>query len=156
MAGDDGGCVRTTSGAFDTTGCAFRGSRALGKGGSASISDSSSCSSSTSTSLAEQPKVSFVACAFERNNASGPGGGAIRIGGGSSWLQSLSTQGNVTLNGGGGVLFWEGNIPPEEHGGISSGRDHLDGVDNDAAYGPLRATLFASLAVHPFTPNPKP
>ena len=91
--------------------------------------------------------MSFVECVFERNNASGLGGGAIHVGGGASRLQALSTAGNVALNGGGGVLLWEGDTPPE----VQAGRDgvQLNGVGNSAAYGLLRATLYVRLAVSP-------
>jgi len=118
------------------------------------VSDSSACSSSKSNPLSEQPTVSFVACLFERNNASGLGGGAIHVGGGASRLQALSTAGNAALTGGGGVLLWEGETPPEVTGG-RGGVAPLYGTgagSNRAAYGPLYATLFTSLAVLPAEP----
>ena len=98
--------------------------------------------------------MSFVECLFERNNASGLGGGAIHVGGGGSQLQALSTAGNAALTGGGGVLLWEGETPPEVTGGRGGVAPMYGagGDSNRAVYGPLHATLYTSLAVLPAEP----
>ena len=119
-------------------------SQAQGKGGAASVQGSSSSAGSPSLG------GSFVECVFERNNASGLGGGAIHVKGRATRLRSLSTAGNAAPYGGGGVLLWEGGIPPEELGG--SGIRRESDSSNRAAYGPLRATLYVSLAVLPSEP----
>ena len=89
-------------------------------------------------------------CVFERNNASGAGGGAIYVGGGGSRLHAISTAGNSAPNGGGGVLLWEGQTPPAISGVRGGAPLYGAGIDsNHAAYGPLHATLYTSLAVLP-------